>query len=195
MPERVRVGDLPPPTADASDVWSLPVGLEVATLEPAWLQWYPGEHVLIAGPPRSGRSSALATVAKLATAARPGLRIAAVSPRCPLADLPADLDLLLVDDAERVDDPTGRLAGLLRRGDVRVAAAGRADAVRSAYGHWTQQVRLSRSGVLLRRHVDLDGDLLGALLPRRLASTLSATGRGVLIANGDISPIQLAICE
>ena len=77
--------------------------------------------------------------------------------------------LLIVDDAERVADPGDRLAALLteRRPGLLVAAAGRPDGLRSLFGHWTAVIRRSRIGVLAAACTDIDGDLLGELLPRR----------------------------
>jgi S-DNA-T family DNA segregation ATPase FtsK/SpoIIIE len=77
--------------------------------------------------------------------------------------------LVVIDDAERVEDPAGRLAALVaeRRPGVLVVAAGRPDALRPMFGHWTSVVRRSRIGVLLAACADVDGDLLGELLPRR----------------------------
>ena len=74
---------------------------------------------------------------------------------------------LLIDDAELVDDG-GSLAGAHRwaRLGLHLAVACRADALRGGFGHWTQQVRRSRLGVLLQPDVLVDGDLLGVTLPR-----------------------------
>ena len=77
--------------------------------------------------------------------------------------------LIVVDDAERVDDHADALATLIARHDpnVLVACAGRPDALRTMYGHWTAVVRRSRLGLLLALGTDADGDLLGEVLPRR----------------------------
>ena len=77
--------------------------------------------------------------------------------------------LLIVDDAERVADPGDHLATLLaeRRPGLLVVAAGRPDALRALFGHWTAVVRRSRIGILAAACADIDGDLLGELLPRR----------------------------
>ena len=71
------------------------------------------------------------------------------------------------------------------RGERAGHAAGRPDALRTAYGHWTGAVRRSRIGLLLSACADIDGDLLGELLPRvpplpsrpGLAWTVDGTGR------------------
>jgi S-DNA-T family DNA segregation ATPase FtsK/SpoIIIE len=68
---------------------------------------------------------------------------------------------------------------------VLVIAAGRPDGLRPQFAHWTSVVRRSRIGVLLMACRDVDGDLLGELLPRRpplrarpgLAWLLDPTGR------------------
>ena len=70
-------------------------------------------------------------------------------------------------------------------------AAGRAEALRSLYGHWTQRVRRCRTGLLLRPHVDLDGDLLGVALPRRSPVELG-TARGYLVNAGEVRLVQAA---
>ena len=100
---------------------------------------------------------------------------------------------LLVDDAELIDDPDQ----LLTRGltsavpGLRVVAAGRPDALRSGYGHWTQLVRRSRLGVLLQPDLLVDGDLLGVTLPRH-RPVPRLPGRGYLVADGRVEMIQLA---
>jgi S-DNA-T family DNA segregation ATPase FtsK/SpoIIIE len=75
--------------------------------------------------------------------------------------------------------------------ELHLIIAGRADSLRSAYGHWTQQVRRSRSGVLLRPDIDLDGDLLGVRLPRRAPVPITVA-RGYLINDGGAELIQAA---
>jgi S-DNA-T family DNA segregation ATPase FtsK/SpoIIIE len=73
-----------------------------------------------------------------------------------------------------------------------VVAAGRPDGLRRAYGHWTEKLRLSRCGVLLSPDHDLDGDLLGVVLPRaeRMAPL---PGRGYLVVDGVVDGIQVAL--
>jgi len=100
--------------------------------------------------------------------------------------------VLLVDDAERVDDD-GTLAALVggTGGRVHVVAAGRPDVARSLYGHWTAAVRRARVGVLLQPDLDVDGDLLGAVLPRR-QPVAPVAGRGHLVVDGQPELVQLA---
>ncbi|MGH3935484.1 MAG: FtsK/SpoIIIE domain-containing protein [Pseudonocardiaceae bacterium] len=198
-----------------TQMWSLPVGIAESTLAPALLRVYQAEHALIAGPPRSGRSGLLHALAYLLTTTAPdvGLTVVATRPS-PLRaldvarvitradELPDALaavvesggqQVILIDDADALDDPTSAIEGLVKRRlpDVHLIAAGRADTLRSAYGHWTQQVRRSRSGVLLRPDIDLDGDLLGVRLPRR-APVPVTVARGWLINDGGADLIQAA---
>jgi S-DNA-T family DNA segregation ATPase FtsK/SpoIIIE len=79
--------------------------------------------------------------------------------------------LVLVDDAERLDDASGAFAALIadRRPGLLVVAAGRPDALRIQYGQWTNVIRRSRTGLLMSTCADTEGDVLGELLPRRPA--------------------------
>ena len=188
----------------------LPLGLSDDTLAPVGLTLYPGEHALILGPARSGRSASLVLLA--AAAACAGGRIAALAQLgSPLADCPyihmsaSNLDellsaavaadpptLVLIDDAETVADPNGDLKALATESGpgLHIVAAGRADRLRTAYGHWTSEIRFSRTGVLLQP-TPLDGDLFTIQLPTRPALP-SLPGRGYLIQNGQPSTIQIA---
>jgi S-DNA-T family DNA segregation ATPase FtsK/SpoIIIE len=94
---------------------------------------------------------------------------------------------VFVDDADRVEG----LEPLLGLPDLHVLAAGTADALRAAYGHWTQRVRRSRLGVLLRPDLDLDGELLGVSLPRR-PPVAPLPGRGYLVHDGRFTMVQCA---
>ncbi len=190
--------------------WYLPLGLSDDTLAPAGLTLYPGEHALILGPARSGRSAALALLAEVAAAS--GGRVIALVPggsplaNCPGIDLVAggppglltatsEADhptLVLIDDAETVPDPDGALKSLATDSPsgLHIVAAGRADRLRTAYGHWTAEIRFSRTGVLLQP-TPLDGDLFTIQLPTR-PTLPTIPGRGYLIQNGQPSIIQIA---
>jgi S-DNA-T family DNA segregation ATPase FtsK/SpoIIIE len=77
--------------------------------------------------------------------------------------------LLVIDDAELFDDLDGVVRGWLTRpSGVEVVAAGRADALRQGYGHWTAVLRRGRLGLLAASCADTDADLFGTVLPRRL---------------------------
>lgn len=188
----------------------LPLGLSDDTLAPVGLTLYPGEHALILGPPRSGRSAALSLLTSVGAAAG-GQVIAFASEGSPLAKssnasvVTTHLDemlhaahsadsptLVLIDDAETVADLNGDLKALVTecRPSLHIVAAGRADRLRTAYGHWTSEIRFSRTGALLQP-TPLDGDLFTIQLPTRPALP-SLPGRGYLIQNGQPSIIQVA---
>jgi len=215
----VRVDQLGAVARLAERPWTIPIGVSERTRQPAALVAYQGEHVLVAGPARSGRSSALLALAAACRAARPGVRVVAVAgPRSPLGGDPlvdtvvhpseigerlaalaepaaeGEVVVVLVDDAEAVDDAGGVLERLATadRPDLLFAAAGRNDGIRTGYSHWTRPLRRSKLGVLLRPDVDLDGDILGASIPRR-APVAMTTGRGYLAAGGDVELVQLAL--
>ncbi len=164
----------------------LPVGVADQGLQVAELELAPGSHGLIAGPPRSGRTTAVATLAVAAGAHHPEVHVVVVGAAtdelpptvevvdagsarlAELAGHPGPL-LVLVDDADLTADDHGALTRLVaeRRPDRHVVAAGRNDRLRSRYGHWTREVRADGVGLLLVPDADLDGDLLGVRLPRR----------------------------
>ena len=174
--------DLPAGRSTGGDV-ELVVGIDHETLGVARVTVPDGEHLLVAGPARSGRTTVLLRLAESWLEAYPGGRVLVVGRRDPLGLAGADAVapdrlaaavqvaigrpvLVVVDDAEHVDDPA--LAGLVaaRRPGLLVLAAGRPVTLRAMYGHWTSVVRRSRLGLLMAACSDTDGDLLGELLPR-----------------------------
>ena len=181
------------------------------TLEACGFALHDGEHALVLGPPRTGRTAALAAIGAAARSAgvevtvvadRPSdlaarLGVEAVPAHC-LSDKPCNTDrrserrLLLVDDADRVDDPDGNLARIAASNSrCHIVAATTADRMRSCYGHWLAEMRASRTGVLFRPG-PLDGDLLGAALPARLALA-PLPGRGLIVADGTVAAAQVAL--
>lgn len=213
LPAVVDLATLPAPGRH-DGAWQLPVGvLDGVVPRPAVLRVPAGEHVLVAAPARGGASTALAVVAhQLRRAAptvpvlllasrrapppgleRPGRAVSFVDRHQPLTtvDWPARPFVLLVDDADTIDEQGAVLPGLLRRPDVLVVAAGRPEALRASYGSWLTLVRRSRLGLLLRPDPDLDGDLLGTVLPRRRAGTWPA-GRGYLVDDEGPRVVQVA---
>lgn len=209
LPHEVSVAEVIAAGRISPHEWFLPLGIGDTALSPAGLVLREGDHALITGPARSGKSTALATLAQVAKAAHPEVHIAALLPRrSPLADCEGVDDLLdekmlsgfgeavgsrliLIDDAELIADST-HLSELVnaRRPGLHVIAAGSADALRSLYGHWTQDVRRSRIGCALRPNVGADGDLWQTPLPRRGPDRFPA-GRGYLLADGQAELVQL----
>ncbi|WP_420637618.1 FtsK/SpoIIIE domain-containing protein [Candidatus Poriferisocius sp.] len=223
LPATVDAACLDPARLSGAPVY-LPLGLSDDTLAPTGLVLHPAEHALIVGPARSGRSTALTLVAAVARGA--GAHVVALAPegsalaRCPdvhvalrttddlvaatrsiATPLPTPLPstvLVLIDDAETVIDHGGHLKALAADppDGLHIVAAGNADRLRTAYGHWTAEIRFSRTGVLLQPS-PLDGDLFGLQLPSRPAmaspGTMATTpGRGYLVHNAQPTVIQLA---
>lgn len=208
LPRHVLLDDLPAETRIDHRRIDVRFAVSDLTLEPAGLTLHDGEHALVLGPPRTGRTTALAAVGHAARAA--GAQVVVVADRSgDLAGLlgveavPADaLDdapddgirrLLLVDDADRVDDPGGRLAALAASGEGRchLVVSTTADRLRSSYGHWLHEMRSCRTGLLFRPG-PLDADLLGASVPARLVPAPLA-GRGLIVAEGTAAVVQVAL--
>jgi S-DNA-T family DNA segregation ATPase FtsK/SpoIIIE len=179
-----------------------------------------GGALLVAGPPRSGRSSALLLI----TGQLAGRRLAVVCPRrSPLAGrterlgavaLPADdqgraaeaLDamtlpdgtppVVLVDDVDLLGDGPladrlAALARLARDGLALLVLAGPTEALIAAFRGPIAEVRRGRAGLLLQPSGPHDGELFGIRLPRRDASH-DPPGRGWLAGNGEAVAIQVA---
>ena len=191
--------------------WIIPVGIAEHNLKPIAFELYEGESALIGGSPRSGKSTLLQAIADSVMKQRDrGETNAQVwvmcSRRSPLAhrdfdrkattpqdinSLAAELEiteepvLLLIDDAERIDDADQGIANLLKAESpfVRVIASGKPGELRTMYSHWTKAVRKSRTGALLQPHIDYDGDMFSMTLPRRAPVTLT-TGRGYVVLGG-----------
>ncbi|KIZ15421.1 FtsK/SpoIIIE domain-containing protein [Streptomyces natalensis] len=213
--EALALDDFTPP----SDLWALigaggdelaPLGVDLAEAGPGFV---------IAGPPKSGRSSTLITMARSLT--RRGLPVVLVTPRrSPLRELEGEKGVLgvlgsgasegdlndllatvdgryavVVDDAELLyDDPLGTaLEEVLRTGvdgDHALIAAGAADTMSSQYRGFLVDARRSRHGLLLAPNPDA-GELFGIRLPRDTGA--GPTGRGLLITGGAFTPVQAAI--
>jgi S-DNA-T family DNA segregation ATPase FtsK/SpoIIIE len=213
LPPVVKVHEISEAARIADGEWTVPIGIGDTDLAPVGFQLHDGDHVLVAGPGRSGKSTTLEAIAALVAGCRPGVEVHAVAPRrSPLLDDPevaridpAALDgaidafaasgaehLVLVDDAELVDSGDA-LASLLAGHvpGVHLVAAGNVDALRSGYGHWTQALRRSRLGLALRPNPSVDGDLWQVTLPRRVTAGFPP-GRGYLLADGRIELVQVA---
>lgn len=214
LPEDVKVSEVDETLSIAAESWFVPLGIGDAALAPVGVTLHEGEHLLVTGPSRSGKSTTLDAIAAMVASRHPDVVISAVTlRRSPLQDAPEigrlartadEVDtvlqelladpapqLLLVDDCEMLDDPRSLLTRALSetRADLHVIAAGRADGLRSAYGHWTQSLRRSRLGLALKPDLDRDGDLWGASLPRKGPSQFPA-GRGYLIIEGEVELTQ-----
>ena len=210
LPAQVRLADVPP--AGPGVVLGVggdelrPVAVDLTAHPPGFL---------VAGPPRSGRSTALLTVAAGLRAA--GLPLVALAPRpSPLRALPGCLTgrddaaaleqalgdgrcALLVDDAELLVD--AGVAWVLekavreaRDAGTAVVVAGTADELVTGFRGFVVDVRRSRAGLLLSPQGPGDGDLLGLRLSRATGGPV-VPGRGLLALRGAVSPVQVALPE
>ena len=197
---------------------ALSIGVDFATLGPSFLEVPDGEYVGVVGPARSGRSMALRRLITAWRDAHPDGVVVVHCPRpsSPVLTWAHDADeravviaadeqfvvsavdggarrvLVVVDDAERVADVGGRLSALAndRHANVTIAVAGRPDALRTMYGHWTAVVRRSRIGLVMSTGADIDGDLFGEPLPRRLTIAPRA-GLAWMIDSGGRRLVQI----
>lgn len=169
-----------------------------------------GSGLLVAGPARSGKSTALLVLAHgllhtgtpvvAVTGRRSVLRSLAgvralLGPaddealRAATADPPA---VVLADDIESlVDAPVDRILAELVRDDrgVTVIGAGRSDDLAGQFRGLGVDLRRRRTGLLLTPG-PLDGELLGVRIPRGLTEHLP--GRGYLVEHGSLTRVQVA---
>lgn len=167
------------------------------------------DGVVIAGPARSGRSTALRVVARGLVAA--GRSVAVVAPRggpvtadpgivvlghdC--ASVPPGIDVVLVDDVEMVQSVATQewLRQLVvargESGAPVVVLAGDTDAMLTSFSGPVAALRRRRpDGILLAPRSPSDGEVLGVRAPRGLPP--GPPGRGLLVRNGGCVPVQVA---
>jgi S-DNA-T family DNA segregation ATPase FtsK/SpoIIIE len=146
------------------------VGLGADDLEPMVLHVPDGDHIFIGGSARTGKSTALRQMVVAWQVLHPsGVVVERPVERSEDPDAPPIL--VVVDDADQVDDPELAAIVASRRPGVTIAAAARLEAVRVAYGHWVREVTRSRCGLIMTAPGEVDGELLGVTLPRRTIVT------------------------
>jgi S-DNA-T family DNA segregation ATPase FtsK/SpoIIIE len=171
-------------------------------LAPCGLTLHAGEHALVLGPPRSGRTNTLAVIGRLlgrhalVVGSTPGalaelLGVSTVDPSALAGAVGAEPIVFLVDDADRVEDPVGLLgAAVAGPTAASLIVSISAERLRARFGHWTTELRTCRSGVIIRPG-PLDGDLLGVALPPRLDLPV-LPGRGLVVSDGVARVAQVA---
>ncbi len=215
LPETIPVADLEG-SVDLEPHLGIPVGLDDLTRTASFLPLRRGEHAVIAGPPGSGKTTALRLIGAQLRRADETLVLVGLAPReaeSTFADLGFDalgtadelrpvLEaaltderrwVLLIDDADQLDDPGDRLNALASSGrpGLSIVAGLRSSSVRQAYGHWTRHVRSAGVGVLLQPDNAVDGEVLGVRLPRHERLPV-LPGRGYLVHGGQARVVQLA---
>ena len=178
-----------------------------------------GPGLTVAGPPRSGRSSTLLTMAT--SLLDQGTPVLVLTPRrSPLRSLEGrtgvigvmdgdvkpdevtaavegrDRFVVVVDDAELLFNgplsaPLEKILASGRDGEYGMIIAGATGDLTRAYSGFIREALKSRCGVLVAVDSPSDGDLFGVRLPRNAGP--GPLGRGLLIRPGTTAPIQLAV--
>jgi S-DNA-T family DNA segregation ATPase FtsK/SpoIIIE len=222
LPPRITVAEtyrLDPDFAPPSPLWAM-VGAGGDELSPQGVDVAEeGPGIVVAGPPRSGRSTTLITMARSLIAQQtPVLLIAPRrSPLRSLEGTPGVLALLgseldveylratlnplaryvvLLDDAEMLHNtPNAEILERIivsgRDADHGLILAGNTADLNSCYSGFIATARKSRCGVLVAVDTPDDGDLFGVRLPRNAGP--GPLGRGLLFRAGRAAPIQLAV--
>jgi DNA segregation ATPase FtsK/SpoIIIE, S-DNA-T family len=214
LPVDVERAALPAPEGPSAAV----VGIGDAELEPFTVD-LADRHFLVAGPYRSGRSTALATVVEsLRRGPEPPAFHLLAPRRTPLLELPgwasvasgvdecdaaaarlAELTgpaVVVIDDGDELAETLAAapLETLVRRGRdarVTVVAAAERQAIQRACAGWLRELRKDEHGLLLDPDTDVDGDLLGARLPRR-SNPVFPLGRGYAVDRGLVELVQIS---
>ncbi len=222
LPVRTTVAEtlaLDPSFTPPSPLWAL-VGAGGDELGPQGIDiGADGPGVVVAGPPRSGRSTAL--LAMVSSLLRSGTSVLAITPRrSPLrslegapgvlgvlgADLaPDDVTSLVtgvdryvvvVDDAELLSDNPASftLEEIIvsgRDAEHGLLLAGTTDDLSRIYSGFVRTALKSRCGLFVALSGPGDGDLFGIRLPRGAGP--GPLGRGLLVRPGSIAPVQVAL--
>ncbi|MFD0417424.1 FtsK/SpoIIIE domain-containing protein [Streptomyces sp. NPDC127108] len=220
LPMRItleQTRSLDPAFVPPSPLWALfcvggdelePIGIDLEESGPGFV---------IAGPPKSGRSTALLVAARTLLASQVPLIL--VTPRrSPLRSLEGEagvLGVLTADSSERdlkdlveradgkyavvaddadmlydgpLDRPLEEVAQNGRDGGIAVIAAGATDTLSSQYRGFVVEARRSRQGLILAPQSASDGELFNVRVPT--GSGGGPTGRGILVRGGQMMPVQ-----
>ncbi|ANB07849.1 cell division protein FtsK [Streptomyces ambofaciens] len=209
--------DFTPPSA----LWAL-IGVGGDELHPIGVDLEEsGPGFVIAGPPKSGRSTTL--MAATESLLRAGTSVVLVAPRrSPLRDLEgrdgilgllnadsreSDLDelvsqasggpyVVIVDDAELLYDTSldEALETVVRKGadgGIGLIAAGSTDSLSGQYRGFAVEARKSRNGMLLTPQSPSEGELFGIRLPANAGG--GPAGSGLFVTGGSFMPIQAVL--
>jgi S-DNA-T family DNA segregation ATPase FtsK/SpoIIIE len=219
LPDEVRRSSLDVPSTPAR----LMVAIGDRDLRPRGIPLDQGS-VLVTGPPRSGRTTALATIAQ--AAASLGMPLFHVHVRqSPLAHAPfwgkvahgpadgAELigkltevvgritgrTLVIVDDLadladSEADSAISELLRVAREHPITVIGAVDNIAARRQYSGTIPEMRKDGIALLLQPDTDADGDLVGVALPRRTRGAWPE-GRGFLAERGTAELVHVALPE
>ncbi|MFJ2516927.1 FtsK/SpoIIIE domain-containing protein [Streptomyces griseoviridis] len=224
LPTRITATEalaLDPDFTVPSPLWAL-IGVGGDELQPVGVDLEEnGPGFVIAGPPKSGRSSTLLTATE--SLLRSGVPVVLVTPRrSPLRELegrPGILGVLnadsreddlteltdrapngtyavVVDDAELLYDTSldEALEGVVRKatdGGIGLVVAGSTDSLSSQYRGFAVEARKSRNGLLLTPQSPSDGELFGVRLPANSGG--GSAGTGLFVSGGSFMPVQAVL--
>jgi S-DNA-T family DNA segregation ATPase FtsK/SpoIIIE len=203
--------DIPPPDAPSE----LPIPLAGAVLvESGELAWFDGEDdgpvIAVMGPPRSGRSTALLSLGRMAR--EMGYEVCALplSRRSPLGQAPTvcvdrivergDLPSLtpaaqpcvvLIDDIHRWDGSADDLEGLLKESTNLIVVVSGPNDFFGMRNDVTRALKDLRSGLTLMPVTARDGDALGLRRVPDEALGDPKAGRGVFVLAGEAHIVQV----
>ncbi len=105
--------------------------------------------------------------------------------------------LVVIDDADELLEGRGSLAleTVAKRGrdaGLRLLVAVQTHTAHRTFGGWLTEARKGKHGLILAPDVDVDGDLLGARLPRKSGRRFPL-GRGYLVRRGAVELVQAAL--
>ncbi|GAA4732133.1 FtsK/SpoIIIE domain-containing protein [Phytohabitans rumicis] len=209
LPETVPAADVLGASTTIGGTWRLGIGRYYRDLAVAALELAPGMHAVVAGPPTSGRTTALRVLAAAARMSEPQAPVCVVTPD-PATWQPGEATeivgsfeelrhwpaegpaLLLVDGVEALGPAAAAALDRLvpaAQPAAHVIVAGRGEAFRGMR-NWQRAITMSRTGLLLRPAPD-DGEILRTRLPREQLRSLP--GRGYLVDAGGLTQIQVAL--
>ncbi|MFH8368629.1 FtsK/SpoIIIE domain-containing protein [Streptomyces sp. NPDC018031] len=221
LPSRITMAEalaLDAEFAVPSPLWAL-IGVGGDELQPVGVDLQEaGPGFVIAGPPKSGRSTMLMTAARFLL--QRGTPVAIITPRrSPLRDLEGtegvlgvlggdsdgdDLErvlnkadkpyVVIVDDAEllydeSLDEP---LEAVLRKGmdgGLGLIAAGETETFSSQYRGFVTEARKTRNGMLLTPQSSSDGEVFNIRIPANSGGA-GSPGSGLFVRSGSTIPIQ-----
>ncbi|MCT7352113.1 FtsK/SpoIIIE domain-containing protein [Streptomyces sp. 15-116A] len=221
LPSRITASEalaLDPDFTAPSPLWAL-IGVGGDELQPIGIDLEEnGPGFVIAGPPKSGRSTLL--VAATESLLRSGTPVVLVAPRrSPLRDLKGckgvlgllnadsreeDLEelvdqapdgsyVVVVDDAEllydtRLDEALEAVVRKGADGGIGLLVAGATDSLSGQYRGFAVEARKSRNGLLLTPQSPSEGEMFGIRLPSNSGG--GSAGSGLFVAGGSFMPIQ-----
>jgi S-DNA-T family DNA segregation ATPase FtsK/SpoIIIE len=214
LPEAVPADGLVAGAVGVDRPWFVPIGTGAAALETVGVHLRPGDHVVVLGPPRAGRSTLLVTLANQVRRLLPSALLVGLAPRrSPIPELALTAEFrtadhlasfiaamsddtppwfALIDDADQVADDHGALADALQTGvsGGHVIAAARTDRFPLGSGRWGSALVGAGPAVVL--WPDPHDTHPWDLPPPLVSTSRRVPGRGVLLDDGVAETVQVA---